>query len=485
MHRVQLTFFFALLACGLALPISDDALQTRLLALHRRDVQSQSQFALQNMDNIAPAISNATATAIAKANTILVHYSDALRVVAIPTGVSISFFGYFLLGPVLFLAAFVSGGGLCFVAVSSVLHEDTPAAAWISIAAMLLGGAMLGFIALRALNFGMFAVGAALGVILASCFKTTFIASAYPADPELAFIVTAAVMGLMFGLVAICLQKQMLIFSTAYAGSAAATFGVGHFAGHFPTTNDLANAEAGHLNAWLVLYILLALFIGTAGMMFQFWLSQNKPMPEYAPRDRRRRRRRVRTSSFDTWSDHEDDWADQVYVETVPLPASRRKVSTQSSRVTVAKQPQVVLQQVATSDSPAQVSAHLAQSSWDAAASQTPNDTQHSVEQAVDDDLHDAAFEHMASPISIADASNYDTDGGGQSHFPPQKTSTVFGHTEPRFVRGLKLPADRLTDVDAQLESGGHKQDIGNSVPAALVDLSLESDHENVPVKVR
>ncbi|KAI0566795.1 hypothetical protein FGB62_6g154 [Gracilaria domingensis] len=493
MQRIQLTCFLVLLTVGVALPITQhNSQQWHHLPLerhhHRQTIplRLQSQHAsLQDVDNIAPAISNATASAIARANAILAHYSDALRIIAIPTGISISFFGYFLLAPVLFLAAFVSGGGLCFVAVSSVLHENTPAAAWISIAAMLLGGAMLGFIALRALNFGMFAVGAALGVVLASCFKTTLIASAYPSDPELAFIITASVSGLVFGLLALCLQKQMLIFSTAYAGSAAATFGVGHFAGHFPTSTDLANAEEGHINAWLVLYVLLALVIGTAGMMFQFWLSQNKPMPEYAPRDRRRRRRRVRTSSFDTWSDNEDDWTDDVYVETVPLPASRRKMSRQSSRAPVAKQPQVVLQQVATSDNPAQVSAHLAQSSWDAAARHGQDSTQSSFEQPSEDDLRDDSFVHMASPISVVDAPSHGIDDEEQDLFQPQpqKVPTLLGHTEPKYVRSLRLPVDQLADVDAPLESRERKQDVEDNPPAALVDLSLESDHETISNK--
>ncbi|CAN8062350.1 unnamed protein product [Agarophyton chilense] len=477
MQGIQLAFFLTLLTLSVASPISSRELyyqQPVQIHLH-------SQRALQDVDNIAPAISNATASAIARANGILTRYSDTLRIIAIPTGISISFFGYFLLTPVLFLAAFVSGGGMCFIAVSSVLHEDTPAAAWISIAAMLLGGAMFGFVALKALTFGMFAVGAALGVILASCFKTTLVASAYPSDPELAFIIAASVLGLIFGLLAICLQKQMLIFSTAYAGSAAAVFGVGHFAGHFPTSDDLAEAEAGHLNAWLVVYILLALFIGTAGMLFQFWLAQNKPMPEYAPRDRRRRRRRVRSSSFDTWSDHDDDWADDVYVETVPLPATRRKLSRQSSRLPSAKQPQVVLQQVAASDNPAQVSAQLAQNSWDAARLHAQDDAQNSLEQTPEGDLHDDSIMHMVSPMSIVDASNHQaTDGDEQTHFHHQKGLTAAGRTEPRFVRGLTMPAGHLTGIVTPLEGGDSRQNGNDEEP-----VPLQSDYETISVKVQ
>lgn len=435
--------------------------------------------ALHDVDNIGPAISNATATAIARANAIIARYSDALRIVSIPTGIAVSFFGYFLLAPVLFLAAFISGGGLCFVAVQAVLHENTPAAAWISIAAMLLGGAMLGFVALRALNFGMFAVGASLGVILASCFKTTLIADAYPRDPELAFIIAAVSIGLVFGLLALCLQKQMLIFSTAYAGSAAATFGVGRFAGHFPTSEDLASAEQGNLSAWVVFYMLLALAIGTAGMLFQFWLARDKPMPQYAPRDRRRRRRRVRTASFDDWSDQDDDWASEVYVETVPLPRSQRKLSKQSSRTAVGQRPQVMLQQVATSQSPAQVSAQLAQHSWNAASARhNTADSESDQEQPPSPSLG-----QTSSPLSIVDAPNDHTPVSESS--PPLKLPLADNHTEPKYVRNLTPAADRLGDIYSPPKPSGHNAPIVDRAPASLVHLSLESDQESIPVKVQ
>lgn len=314
------------------------------VVFHHHDPAAPLPTLARGVDDVGPAITNATATAFHRARDILSHYSDTLRVFAVPTGLAVSFFGYFLLTPVLFLAAFISGGGACFIAVATILGEDTPAAVWISIASMLLGGSLLGFLALRALNFGMFAVGAALGVVLASSVKTTLIAQAYPKDPRLAFIIAAVSCGLILGLLAMCLQKQMLIFSTAYAGSCACMFGIGSFAGHFPTTEDLSNVEAGHANAWVLLYIALTFILGTIGMAFQFWLARGKPMPEHAPHDRRRRRRRPRQYQFDDLSD-DDDWADDVYVERVPLPRRKRepsrvRESSSAERSTVYERPQ-------------------------------------------------------------------------------------------------------------------------------------------------
>lgn len=278
----------------------------------------------RGIDNVGPALANATQTALDHGRAILSNYTSVLHGIAIPTGLSASFFGYFLLAPVLFLAAFITGGGACFVAVSTVIEDETPTEAWIAIGAMLLGGALFGFIAMRALPIGMFAVGASLGVVFASSIRTTVIVDLFPKDPRTAFIVTAVSLGLILGLLAVFFEKHMLIFSTAYAGAFACAFGVGHFAGHFPTAEDISEAEKGHVNAWTVVYILAAIGVGTIGMLFQFWLARDRPMPEYAPYDRRRRRHRVRRVDPGEWSD--DEWGgDDVYVERVPLPPRHKR----------------------------------------------------------------------------------------------------------------------------------------------------------------
>lgn len=325
--RRQALLFSLLLTSALLLTpsLAAPTIQLRSLPLSlspRSTLPSSHSPLFRGVDDVGPAFQNATQNALEKAKVILARYSTTVRILAIPTGLAVAFFGYFLLGPVLFLAGFVSGGAASFIAVNAALGDTTPVAAWVSIAAMLLGGAMLGFLALRALSVGMFAVGAALGVVLASAVKASLIAKAYPKDPELAFIIAAVACGLIFGLLSMCLQKQMLILSTAYAGSCAAVFGIGHFAGHFPTAEEISKVEAGKFDGWVLFYILLTLGLGTAGTFFQFWLGRGKPMPTHAPHDRRRRRRRVRHYEPDEWSD-DADWEDQIYVERAPAP--RRK----------------------------------------------------------------------------------------------------------------------------------------------------------------
>lgn len=292
---------------------------------HLRKSDIKAPQTAHGIDNVGPALYNATQDAIKRGEHILANYTSVLHGVAIPTGLAASFFGYFLLAPVLFLAAFVTGGGACFVAVSTIFEAETPTTAWISIGAMLLGGALFGFVAMRALSIGMFAVGASLGVVFASALRTTVIADTFPKDPRTAFIVTAVVLGLLLGLMALFFEKHMLIFSTAYAGACACVFGIGHFAGHFPKVTDLSKVEAGKFDGWVVLYLLLTLGLGTAGMFFQFWLAQDKPMPQYAPYDRRSRRGHRRRYERPGWTDDDDDWDGDVYVERAPPPPRRKR----------------------------------------------------------------------------------------------------------------------------------------------------------------
>jgi hypothetical protein len=223
-------------------------------------------------------------------------------------GVS-TFFGYFLLGPVLFSTAFMIGGGACFVAVRAGLDAGR-ASAWMSVVAMLVGGGLSGFAAVKMLAVGMFAVGATLGVAASAALKAVLWSRVFPASPHAGFVLGSCVLGLTFGVVALTLRKQMLILSTAYAGAFAMFFGIGHFAGHFPTLQKLDQVERGMFDPWAVLYLALTAVFGTAGMFAQLHLTRDKPMPSRAPYARHRGHRRVRaTSRGSDWSAGEDaEW---------------------------------------------------------------------------------------------------------------------------------------------------------------------------------
>lgn len=451
----------------------------------------------RNIDNVGPALANATQMAIERGEEILANYSSVLHGIAIPTGLAVTFFGYFLLAPVLFLAAFVTGGGACFIAVNAILDDATPTEAWIAIGAMLLGGALFGFIAIRALPVGMFAVGAALGVIFASSVRTTLIADLFPKDPRAAFIGIAVTLGLILGLLAVFFQKQMLIFSTAYAGAYASVFGIGHLVGHFPTTDEISAAEKGKFSGWVVLYLAIAIGLGTAGMFFQFWLAQDRPMPDYAPYDRRRRRNSRRRHRYEQapWDDGEDDdWGDGPYIERIPLPPRSNKSDVrippeeyedrrrpvETVYVTVPKDSQ---------HSSASASGNASVASWNSVQQApsvfeaAPSNIRASSFGVNDDEPVDSSHKRKNHlPFSNRD----DPDEQGNPFAQPFATSENSRPHEERDIRGGTIPQHpSLLGVGNADETSNDRIDgVGDASPAPLVNVPLENESEFSSIKV-
>lgn len=208
-------------------------------------------------------------------------------------------FGYFLLGPVLFSTAFLVGGGACFVAVRAALDSNA-FSAWVSVVAMLIGGGFCGFAAVKMLSVGMFAVGAMLGVATSATLRAVLWSRLFPASPEAGFILGSCLLGITFGIISITLRKQMLILSTSYSGSFGMFFGIGHFAGHFPTMKQLSEVGDGMFDPWALFYIFMAALFGTAGMVVQLTMTRDKVMPTRAPYSRHRRHQRLRNTSRDS-----------------------------------------------------------------------------------------------------------------------------------------------------------------------------------------
>jgi Domain of unknown function (DUF4203) len=198
-------------------------------------------------------------------------------------GAVATFFGYLILGPILFTAGFLTGGGLCFVAVRAGLDESDTAA-WVSIIAMMVGGGLIGFLAVKMLLVGTFALGAALGIAASAALKAVLWGRLFPESPHAGFVAGCIVLGTVCGLLALAVRKQMLILSTAYAGSFCFFFGIGHFAGHFPTVDDLGKVESGRFSPWAVTYLALTALLGTIGMLVQLQLASEKPA-SYAAAD--------------------------------------------------------------------------------------------------------------------------------------------------------------------------------------------------------
>lgn len=291
---------------------------------------------IRALDDVATALTNATGSTFLHANALLTDYSDVLHAISLPFGLITSFFGNILVTPVLFTSAFLTGSAFIYVSLSALLSDlSADTTLWIATICALFGGAMLGFFATRLLPLGMFGIGAAFGVLLTSVFKNSqLLIRLYPADPKVAFYGTACVLGLLFGLLAMQIQTQMLMFSTAYLGGGLFSYGLGGFVGHFPDRGALEGVKRGDMEGWTLLYAGVMMGIGTLGWLFQMWLARDRRMVSYERVGRGGRGgRRRRVVEVADWSD-ENEWLDEDYVERVPLPrrARRARRTRRSSR---------------------------------------------------------------------------------------------------------------------------------------------------------
>lgn len=87
-------------------------------------------------------------------------------------------------------------------------------------------------------------------------------------------------------------------------------FGIGHFAGHFPTLKQLDQVERGMFDPWALGYLAMTVLFGTGGMFLQLHMTRDKVMPSQAPYSRRRGLRRVRQASVssDWTADGDEEW---------------------------------------------------------------------------------------------------------------------------------------------------------------------------------
>lgn len=68
----------------------------------------------------------------------------------------------------------------------------------------------------------------------------------------------------------------MLAFATAFAGSGLTVYGAAHFVGHWPSHQQLEDAENGHFDVWVLGYLTAVVILGALGVLVQFWLLRRK-----------------------------------------------------------------------------------------------------------------------------------------------------------------------------------------------------------------
>ncbi|CAH0513510.1 unnamed protein product [Peronospora belbahrii] len=100
----------------------------------------------------------------------------------------------------------------------------------------------------------------------------------YPSHPQVVFIVLCIALGLIGGILAIKLERPVLITATSLFGAAILVWGVGYFAGDFPSSSDLKRYGSLDINKnwvysipdawWGYLVGIVVLFV--LGLFIQF-----------------------------------------------------------------------------------------------------------------------------------------------------------------------------------------------------------------------
>lgn len=186
--------------------------------------------------------------------------------------------GYRLYHTTVYAMGFVAGGVICAVIVEKIFADKTwiLTASWI---AFCVGGIICGYLVTYVYWLGIFIAGAVAGGMLAILVNNSFGYLLSPEHPSTVLIVLAAVFALVCGFLAVKLEKPVLIVATSFVGAFLVVWGIGFFAGDYPSFNDLEQFRTYDSNGdavydipsawWAYLVGTLVLFVLSAFLQFR------------------------------------------------------------------------------------------------------------------------------------------------------------------------------------------------------------------------
>jgi len=222
---------------------------------------------------MADQVQQAMESSYEQALSVLSTYQDVIIGICIPVALIGTFLGYKLLRAFLFVAGFAFGGFISYSAAFSITN-GTSSVVWVSITAMLLGGLLLGLLAMWLVKAGVFLIGAMLGVCISYAFRS-LIVTVFPTQPEWVFYVVCGVLAAIFGILAIFLEKPIIIVATSFGGSFGFVYSIGYFVGHFPDFNAM-DPQAVIKDKAVWGYFAGFVVLGGLGCWFQFYLASEK-----------------------------------------------------------------------------------------------------------------------------------------------------------------------------------------------------------------
>lgn len=191
---------------------------------------------------------------------------------AIIVGGAICLAGYRLFRPTIFMCGFIVGG--IFVAgVAEAMFKNESWMATASWIAFFLGGLAAGALVTSLYSAGIFLAGAAGGVLLAFTLNTRVGPAVYPSNPDVILVILAILLGICGGLLALKIERPVLIVSTAFVGAELFIWGIGYYAGDYPTGTDLKQYSTTNSDGDLVYAIPDAWWAYLAGMVVFFFIG--------------------------------------------------------------------------------------------------------------------------------------------------------------------------------------------------------------------
>jgi hypothetical protein len=191
---------------------------------------------------------------------------DLSAPLAAVVGLLICLAGYRLVKLTLALMGFIAGaaGGW---AVGSALAPNNST---VALVCALLGGVIFAILCVWLFFFGVFVLGACAGAVVAAAL---FRATGYPVQALLILVVAV-----IFGLLAVVLQKFMIIVSTAFSGSYLVTAAVAHFVTGIQHVHPLWFKQISTTVSDKLGYVALVLWLilGLIGARFQYVAGEKR-----------------------------------------------------------------------------------------------------------------------------------------------------------------------------------------------------------------
>jgi hypothetical protein len=189
---------------------------------------------------------------------------------AIALGVLACFWGYRIVKVLIGLMGFAAGfvGGWTAAASLATGHD------WIALGAALIVGAIGSVLCVWLYFLGLFLLGASAGAVVAGA---VFAGAGHEAQPILLLVVAV-----VFGLLAVALQKFMIILSSAFSGSYLIAAGLLHLASKGQDTAPIwfNGVQKGSAEVMVYGALVFWLICGFLGMKCQFRAGRKKVEPE-------------------------------------------------------------------------------------------------------------------------------------------------------------------------------------------------------------